>query len=474
MRPREGDNWSVARASSALSLFICAVAWFALTIAVAPRGVWAQANSSAPADLSALEQAFQAVVTRVSPSVVGIRAHRRQFARWTASAGEIGPVEQEVIINGSGTVIQADGLILTNEHVVRGATDIEVRSHNRRTYRGTVVATDARSDLAVVQIDAAGLTPARMCEWNHVARGQWSIALGNPFGLGSDGNLSVSVGVIANLGRSLPGLGEVDDRLYDNMIQTTAPIHPGNSGGPLFNIRGELVGVITAVHTRGVDDEGVGFAIPMTPAKRRIVYELALGRSVKYGYLGLTARELTVADRQSADAGVLVEAVEPGGPAAQGGIKAGDVITRFDAQPVRSPMSLASYVGQTPVGQTVQLGLLRHGRPITLEAVIDTREVARVSWLRIGAIHWRGMRLTNLTMQVRERMGIDAGVAGIVVIDVALDSPAARARIQAGDVIERVAETAVSEVTAFRQRVRSEKGAVSVRVRERGDVSVSP
>src|SRR4030095_233605 len=160
--------------------------------------------------------------------------------------------------------------------------------HDGKTAVGTVLATDPRSDLAIVHVDRHGLPAAKLCDRARIARGQWTLALVNPYGLGNDGKLSVSIGVISNLNRKLPGLGEADDRLYSDMIQTTAAINPGNSGGPLFNIHGEVVGIVTAMHTRAAADEGVGFAIPLTPGRRTIIDKLKQGRSIEYGYIGLT------------------------------------------------------------------------------------------------------------------------------------------------------------------------------------------
>ncbi len=235
------------------------------------------------AELQRLQTAFQEVADRVAPTVVGIRAHRRL-------TGEGFGTGQVVLVNGSGTVIDADGLILTNEHVVQRTHDLQVVFHDGSQLPGTVVAADTRNDLAIVRVNRTGLTAARFCSWPDVARGQWAVVVGNPFGLGSDGNLSVSVGVISNLGRSLPGLGESDNRLYNDMIQTTAEINPGNSGGPLFSLEGELLGVVTAMHTRSGGDAGAGFAIPMNPTRVRAIARLKTSRPALAGQRQTTGR----------------------------------------------------------------------------------------------------------------------------------------------------------------------------------------
>jgi serine protease Do len=337
------------------------------------------------ADLEALQRAFQQVVGQVAPSVVGIRVQRRPVAT-PAGAGQAEPPSPTVVVNGSGTIISADGLILTSEHVVQAATDIEILFFDGQRLRALVLAADPRSDLAVLQTARAGLRAAAMCDWPSVARGQWTVVIGNPFGLGQDGQLSVSVGVIANLDRQLPGLGEADDRFYHDMIQVTAPINPGNSGGPLFNLHGELIGVVTAMHTRAPADDGVGFAIPMTTVKRRLIDTLCQGRSIEYGYLGATVRMPDTMERAAIGIGhgVVVQRIEPKGPAAEAGLTIGDVILEFARQPVTGPAQLAELVGQSPVGSTVELGLLRGGQPVPLPVTLDRRDAERVSWIREG------------------------------------------------------------------------------------------
>jgi serine protease Do len=309
-----------------------------------------------------------------------------------------------------------------------------------------------------------------------VARGQWAVVLGNPFGLGLDGQLSVSIGVIANLGRQLPGLGEVDDRFYNDMIQVNAAINPGNSGGPLFNIRGELIGIITAIHTRAAADEGVGFAIPMTPAKRRLIELLCQGRPIEYGYLGAVVRSPDAAEREGLGVGhgVVIQRVEPDGPAARAGLRTGDFILALEGQSVNGPAHLAELVGQSPVGATVRLELLRAGQPVTLRVTVDQRDVSRVSWMRGEAVHWRGMRLTDLTPDVRRQLRVPDDARGVVVIEVGADSPAGRANMQPGEVIDQVGGQPIDDTLDFLLRVRDVKGTLDVSVRHQGTRSVTP
>jgi len=465
------QGWSAGLVAAAL-----------VVTAVAPgAGAWTPNAGEPPvANLDALQRAFERVVTQVSPSVVGIRVQRRHFATLpeTLPGVDADLFEQRVIVNGSGTVVDADGLVLTNEHVVQGASDIEVMYYDGQKSTATVLASDSRSDLAILQVPRNDLPVVQFCDWDQVARGQWAIALGNPFGLGRDGHLSVSVGIVSNLGRQLPGLGEVDDRFYNDMLQTTAAINPGNSGGPLFNIEGELIAVVTAMHTRAPADEGVGFAIPMTPAKRRVVEALCRGDEVAYGYLGLTVRQPSEAEFELLDAanltGVVVDRVEPDGPAARAGVAVGDIVLRFDIEPVQCPAHMAELVGSAVIGNHVQLEILRGGDARTIAVDVEQRDVSRVAWMRGEAVQWRGMRLTDLDADTRRLMRVSAAAQGVVVIDVLPGSRADDAGVRIGQVIEAVDGVEIASTRDFLAQVRGLERSVEISIRDRGARIILP
>lgn len=487
MRPNPAPgNGSFRSTRHAAPLWLYVLLLFALLAVLAPRGVRADdppgagaavvgdVAGDAPADAGAVERAFESLAARVAPSVVGIRA-RRRCAVEPAEDRTAGVGEQLVVVNGSGTVIRADGSILTNEHVVRGASAIDVMLHDGSALPATIHAGDARSDLAIVRVARQDLPAAQFCDWSRVARGQWALTLGNPYGLGNDGKLSVAVGVIANLDRRLPGLGEADDRFYGDMIQITAPIVPGNSGGPLFNLRGELTGVVTAMHTRSPDDQGIGFAIPMTPQRRQTIERLLRGESIDYGFIGITVRAATADELRAAGgttSGVVIESIEADGPAAGAGLRTGDLIQSFDATSIATAAELVERVGRTPIGAQVDVQVRRGAERIAAQLTVEPRRAARVSGLRGGAILWRGLRLANVTREDGERVGSGAG--GVVVIDIAPDSPAGRVDLRIGDVIERIADDAVDDINAFRQRVSAEQGVIRVSVRGRGVIQIGP
>ncbi|MEP0847744.1 MAG: trypsin-like peptidase domain-containing protein [Phycisphaerae bacterium] len=440
------------------------------------RGEPPVAADSVP-ELSRVQAAVERVVAAVSPSVVGIRVERRYR---TPAAEPVGaqPATQEqvVVVNGAGTIIDADGLILTNEHVVQSAQSIEVNFSDGSRSRATVRSADPRSDLAVLEVPRRGLRPAAFGDTRKLARGQWTIAMGNPYGLGADGSACVSIGVIANLGRRLPGLGAVDDRLYGDMIQTTAVINPGNSGGPLFNIAGELIGVVAAMHMRAALDDGVGFAIPLSATKRRIIERLREGLPVEYGYVGLSVRDPTPDERRAAgvsSGGAVVEQVESGGPAERASVRIGDLVASFAGQRIEDASHLVDLVGEASAGEKANVELRRGRQTVQIELSVERRDVSRVAWMRGGAVLWRGLRLADLTPETGSRLEV-AGRDGVVVLDVVENSPASRAGIRIGDVLEAVNGQRVVDVAQFREAVRVEKAAVRIVVRARGSVEVGP
>ncbi|MBI4560975.1 MAG: trypsin-like peptidase domain-containing protein, partial [Candidatus Rokubacteria bacterium] len=263
---------------------------------------------------------------------------------------------------GSGVIIDTRGSILTNFHVVKGADEITVKLSSKKEYRGRTVGADPKTDLALVKIQPeAELTIARLGDSERLKVGEWAIAIGNPFGL----DQTVTVGVISATGRADVGI-----TTNDNFIHTDASIHPGNSGGPLLNLRGEVVGINTAIVAAG---QGIGFAIPINMVKQVVTQLLEKGKMVR-GWLGISVQpvspELAQSLGSTGPTGAVVTSVYPGSPAADAGLKQGDLILSFGGTPVDDYHHLQRLVADTDVGKTVTLHLLRKKEPLDLQAKI--------------------------------------------------------------------------------------------------------
>ena len=306
-------------------------------LAVGATNVW---GSGSIADL----------VERVDGAVVSIdtvaRGVRDPFFDQFFDDEGPGVPEQKGV--GSGFIIDAAGLIVTNHHVVRGATEIQVTTATGQQYRGRVIGADPSNDLAVVRVNAKGLPALKFVQGDRVRVGDTVVAIGSPLGLAH----TVSAGIISATNRGIA----ISDRL--NFIQTDAAINPGNSGGPLINMAGEVVGVNTAVAARG---QGIGFAIPAWVAQP-VVQQLRTKGRVERTWLGVSIRDLSAGDAR----GVLIVATAPNGPARAGGVQPGDVVVQVDSQPVRSARDLLTYLNAKPVGTIVRLLVNRGGKRATL------------------------------------------------------------------------------------------------------------
>lgn len=276
------------------------------------------------------------------------------------------------VLNGTGIVLDAAGLILTNEHVIHDAATITVTNSAGVTRPGRVLATDLRGDLALVEVVIDGLRTAPLAPPDAVRVGQTVVALGNPFGLASDGKMSVSTGVISNMQRSLPGLSATEDRDYSNMIQTTAVVHPGHSGGALVNLRGEIVGLITAVYMRTPDSAGIGFALPLDEITMGRVAALRSGHEPQRGFAGLVVGGSAPTAAGARSKGVKILQVE--GPAREAGLRRGDEIRAIDARSVRTPQQVLRHTATAAPGTSLSLLVARGTRVFTVEVPIVPRE----------------------------------------------------------------------------------------------------
>ncbi len=344
----------------------------AIALAFLSTHAWAAPRSKYElADLKALEQAFVELAEKARPGVVAIRTYNMR------RPGDENTMVKVPSNQGSGFIIDPAGYIATNRHVVDGADSITVIVENNRRFDAVVVQSDVRGDLAVIKIDAHGLSPVRFGDISKVKVNQWAFACGNPFGLANlDGLASMTCGVISALGRQMTDrLPENDrDHYYGNLIETSAPINPGSSGGPLFNIDGEVIGVVTAMESSSGVSEGHGFAIPIDKNILGVIETLKAGREVRYGFLGVSVDDVEPSDvRQVADTGrargAKVTGVNPAdGPAGLAGLKPADIIIEYNGTPVEGKDHLVRLVGYTPVGTETTLTYLR--RQVTRKATV--------------------------------------------------------------------------------------------------------
>lgn len=354
---------------------------------------------------------------------------------------------------GSGVIVSPDGYILTNNHVVEGATEVTVRLADQRVFKARVIGTDPQSDVAVLRIDAQKLPAITLGDSSRVQVGDFVIAIGNPFR--RELQQTVTFGIISATGRGNLGIAE-----YGDFIQTDAAINPGNSGGALVNMRGELIGINTAIFTRGAPaNAGVGFAIPINMAREVMDRILKYGKVVR-GYLGVEIQNLTegmveqfeLKDRR----GALVGNVVPDGPADRAGIRNGDVIIEFNGQRVNDADHLKNMVGLTPPGTRVTLRLIRNGREQTVTVELGERPAERTSRMPESGDRGNtlsGIAVDELTPSLRNRFDIPRSIAGVIISDIDPDSPAAEVGLQPGDVIMEVNRQPVTSVEAFRQAV---------------------
>ena len=317
---------------------------------------------SATIKLAELQEQFATIARDVAPSVVSIAASNAPIPL-DGPTGPMTAAQLQLALNetrhavGAGFVIDADGFILTNEHVVAGRNHLCVVTDDRKIYPAVVVGSDRRMDLAVLKVPARSLTVAMVAGAARVDRGQWTITLGNPWGLAEGGELSMSVGVVSAVGRALPLLAQRDDRDYTDLIQTTAEVNPGNSGGALFNLDGHVIGVVTAVSLPGVlNPQALGFAIPMTPQVVERIERLKKQGTesdtrVRWRGVLLGAVPPHWSDGASKDgkSGVMVLAVEQGSPFATQGLRVGTIVTGFGGQGVRGIEDLKAVVARLPV-----------------------------------------------------------------------------------------------------------------------------
>jgi serine protease Do len=355
---------------------------------------------------------------------------------------------------GSGFIISADGLILTNNHLVEDADSIKVRLADEREFTAKVIGTDPQSDVALIKIDGTNLPTLPLGDSDTLEVGEWVIAIGSPFELSQ----TVTVGVVSAKGRSRMGIND-----YENFIQTDAAINPGNSGGPLLNIHGQAVGINTAIFSRSGGYMGISFAIPINMAKS-IKNQLEKDGKVTRGWLGVVIQDVNEDLAQSFGLdkaeGILIAEVADDSPAKKAGLKQGDVILSLNGTKLDDVANLRNRIALTPPDSKVTLQLIRDGKMKNIEVTIgeqpsDLSRAARGSrGMGHGSLFAKmGMSLQDLTPELADQFGYSKG-QGVLIAEVAPDSPAARVGMQPGQLIEEVNKVRIHNLAELKKALK--------------------
>lgn len=460
---------------SSMRRFFCAI--------VLATGLSALAATPASARLA--PDSFADQVERLNPAVVNISTtqkinpqagipaplmdeqFRQFFEKMLPPGSELTPgmpLEQEAQSLGSGFIIDPKGYIVTNNHVIEGATEIQVILSDKTTLAAKVVGKDTKTDLALLKVETDKTLPSVTFGDSDKARvGDWVIAIGNPFGLGG----TVTAGIISARARN------INAGPFDDFIQTDASINRGNSGGPLFNLLGEVVGINTAIFSPSGGSVGIGFAVPANLAKPVIDQLKEHGRTFR-GWLGVKIQTVTDEIAESLNMkkakGALVADVTADGPAAKAGLKTGDVILTFDGKTVEEMRYLPRMVAETAIGKAVKITFLRDGKErsssVTLgelqeeepaaERVEETQKLEETHYTTFDIL---GMKIATIDDSLRKKFAMDSAQKGVVVVEISRSSEAAKQGLRFGDVITKVNDNAVTELKHFKDGLEQAKKA---------------
>jgi len=446
---------------------------FLLLVFIAPLSVFAEDENSVTA-LRQIGKTFAAIAEKTSPAVVGLKAERtvtQEYPQFRDSpfGGPLDPFEDDIFdfffrrrspqqrspqrryqqtrpVQGSGFIISSDGYILTNNHMVDEAEKVEIELADGRKFTAKVIGADRDSDVAVVKIDASGLPNLELGNSDTLEVGEWVLAIGNPLGLSH----TVTAGIVSAKGRSGFGLATLE-----NFIQTDAAINFGNSGGPLINLDGKVIGINTAIYGSS-GNIGIGFAVPINMAKN-VYDQLIESGTVERGFLGVMPNDL---DPDMAEAfglkdtkGVAISEVTEGSAADKAGLKINDVILELDGQPVGSAGSFRNRIAMLKPGTKLKMVVWRDGKRRTFDVELDKRpSTGGPAGAPPEALEELGFSVRNLTDEFAERYGYE-GQSGVIVTDVEPGSQAAQLGIVPGVIIKEVNLKAVKNTRQFNEAI---------------------
>jgi serine protease Do len=437
--------------------------WTGRSVLGAPGSPVALVREAAPVSLGTFQNGFASVLKPALPAVVNIHSSKivksqahmpspffndpmfRQFFGDQFGSGDSRPEREHGL--GSGVIVTQDGTILTNNHVVDGASDVKVRLNDKREFQAKVIGADPKTDIAVLKIDAKDLPTLPLANSSQLQVGDLVFAIGEPFGLEG----TATMGIVSATGRGNLGIEN-----YEDFIQTDAAINPGNSGGAMIDIHGNLVGINTAILSGSSGgNQGVGFAIPINMAKNVMDQILTHGKVVR-GYLGIYIEDVSpdLAKQFGLDqgGGVLIGEVSPETPAAKAGLQRGDIILKVNGTTVSSRNDLQVQISQTPPGTPVKLDVWRNGKSqefkVTLAELPEKAEKMNGGEGSSGALE--GVKVQNLTPEIAQQLDLPAGTRGVVVSEVDPSSSATEA-LERGDVIQEVNHKPVNNVGEYKQ-----------------------
>ncbi|MEH2478293.1 Do/DeqQ family serine protease [Nitrobacteraceae bacterium AZCC 2146] len=440
---------------SAATLTLCAA-----ILSVSFGGAIAQ-DRRVPASPTELKLSYAPIVQRVQPAVVNVYAAKvvqnrnpllddPLFRRFFGGQGQ--QPEQMQRSLGSGVMVDASGLVVTNNHVIEGADQVKVSLSDKREFEAEIVLKDSRTDLAVLRLkDTKEKFPTLdFSNSDELLVGDVVLAIGNPFGVGQ----TVTHGIISALARTQVGITD-----YQFFIQTDAAINPGNSGGALVDMSGKLVGVNTAIFSRSGGSQGIGFAIPANMVRVVVASAKSGGKAVKRPWLGARLQAVTPEIAETiglkTPSGALVANVTPGSPSAKAGLKLSDLIVAIDGQTVDDPNAFDYRFATRPLGGTAQIDVQRGGKPIKLTIALETAPDTNRDEIVISTRSpFQGAKVANISPAVAEELRLDSSVEGVVVTDLADDATAASVGFQKGDIILAVNNTKIVKTSDLEKATR--------------------